>query len=214
MPPKPPDIPTPIPPLDAQAAPSPRADSLPLSHQRFAELFEKHSRTLWCVAVSVLGDREGARDVVQESAIIALRKLSDFDPSTNFVAWMSQVVKYTAMNEVRRRGRRREKAGHEAADNAGLHQSASLPHPGTFDEHVAAALGELEETPRACLLMKAVLGLEYKDISDALGIPEGTAMSHVFRARKLMRTRLVATHGTDDERAASLDPAPRTRGGR
>lgn len=178
----------------------PHADFESLSPARFAELFEAHSRTLWCIAVSVLRDRELARDIVQESAIIALRKIADFNPGTSFAAWMGQVVRYTAMNELRKRARRRENAPPDAADESPSRAAASGAADGAmgFDEHVTAALNELDETARACLLMKVVLGLEYKDISDALGIPEGTAMSHVFRARKAMRTRLAATHGDPD----------------
>lgn len=208
MPPIPSDIPSQLTGPATQAAPGSASAIAPLSPDRFAELFEAHSRTLWCVAVSVLGDREGAKDVVQDSAIIALRKLSDFAPGTSFAAWMSQVVKYTAMNEVRKRVRRREKAGPDAVDHAG---HAAMPEfAAAFDERVASALLELDETPRACLLMKAVLSLEYKDISEALGIPEGTAMSHVFRARKIMRAQLASSHGAEYEQA---EPTTRDKGG-
>ncbi len=170
-----------------------------LTAGRFAELFETHSRTFWCIAVSVLRDRELARDVVQESAIIAMRKLGEFDPGaplTSFSAWMGQIVRYTALNEARRRTRRRESAGEHGGE-----MIAERADPGGglgamgFDDQVTAALEQLEETARACLLMKVVVGLEYKDIAEALGIPEGTAMSHVFRARKAMRSRLAGTHG-------------------
>ncbi len=169
--------------------------------------FENSSRTLWCVAFSVLRDRELARDIVQESAIIGLRKVHEFEPATSFVAWMSQIVRYTAMNEVRRRSRRRENAGVEAAENS-VRAHADTSELG-FDEKLTQALDLLDETARACLLMKVVMGLEYKDISEALGIPEGTAMSHVFRARKALRDKL-GKQG--DGNAAAKDAADRDAG--
>jgi RNA polymerase sigma-70 factor (ECF subfamily) len=59
-----------------------------------------------------------------------------------------------------------------------------------FDDHVLRALGALEETPRACLLLRVINELSYKEIGRALDIPEGTAMSHVFRARRYLMERL------------------------
>ncbi|HLO40812.1 MAG TPA: sigma-70 family RNA polymerase sigma factor [Phycisphaerales bacterium] len=175
------------------ARPHVHAHASRLSDQEFAVHFERASRTLWCVAFAILRDRELSRDVVQESAIVAMRKLGEFDASTSFNAWMSQIVRYTAMNEVRRRSRRRENAGLDAAERPG---SAHGHHVGLgFDQKLTAALETLDETARACLLMKIVMGLEYRDISDAMGIPEGTAMSHVFRARKALRERLGDSFG-------------------
>ena len=48
-------------------------------------------------------------------------------------------------------------------------------------------LNALEETPRICLLLRTLRNMPYKEIALALGIPEGTAMSHVHRARAAMR---------------------------
>ncbi|MCC6425853.1 MAG: RNA polymerase sigma factor [Phycisphaerales bacterium] len=215
MPPSHPDIPNEMTGTAAFAAPPSHASGDVLTPGKFAELFEASSRTLWCIAVSILRERELARDIVQESAIIGMRKISEFEPSTSFTAWMGQIVRYTALNEARRRTRRRENAGPDAADQSPSPASSS-PDPAMgvgvagFDEHVTAALNELEETPRACLLMKIILGLEYKDISEALGIPEGTAMSHVFRARKLLRSRLAATHGPETDTGSARDPETST----
>jgi RNA polymerase sigma factor (sigma-70 family) len=189
------------------ATPPVHAGAPRLSSADFAMHFENSSRTLWCVAFSVLRDRELARDIVQESAIIGLRKVHEFEPATSFVAWMSQIVRYTAMNEVRRRSRRRENAGVEAAENS-VRAHADTSELG-FDEKLTQALDLLDETARACLLMKVVMGLEYKDISEALGIPEGTAMSHVFRARKALRDKL-GKQG--DGNAAAKDAADRDAG--
>jgi RNA polymerase sigma-70 factor (ECF subfamily) len=52
------------------------------------------------------------------------------------------------------------------------------------------ALETLEPTVRACLLLRVVAGMSYQQISGVLEIPEGTAMSHVFRARKALASRL------------------------
>ncbi|MEM6997175.1 MAG: sigma factor-like helix-turn-helix DNA-binding protein, partial [Myxococcota bacterium] len=57
-------------------------------------------------------------------------------------------------------------------------------------DELADALQTLGETPRTCLLLKTVLELEYSEIADVLGIPAGTAMSHVSRARAKLKKHL------------------------
>ena len=77
-----------------------------LSPELFAARFTACSRTLWCVAAAIVGDPGLAEDVLQEAAVIALQKLDHFDADTSFAAWMSQIVRYVALNNFRRRSRR------------------------------------------------------------------------------------------------------------
>jgi len=172
-----------------------------LTGTEFAAKYRECSRVLWCIAAGVVNDRSLADDVVQEAAMIALGKLDQFDPSTNFTAWAGQVVRFTALNTARKCNRERMLAaairetaggGFSAgrAENAG-HPPSALDAE-AFDDDVRAALNELDETARECLLMKTTLDMAYADIARILSIPEGTAMSHVHRARKAMRTRLLA----------------------
>jgi RNA polymerase sigma-70 factor (ECF subfamily) len=60
----------------------------------------------------------------------------------------------------------------------------------SFDDALARALDELSPVARACLLLRTTQGLAYNEISELLGVPEGTAMSHVHRARQSLRAAL------------------------
>ena len=137
--------------------------------------------------------------MVQEAALIALGKLDEFDPSSNFEAWMGQIVRYTALNE-RRRGFKHAAADVEPqAAHAGVRGETRSPvsasgeiraEQTSFDDDVLAALNDLGETARTCLLLRTVLDMSYREIAELLGVPEGTAMSHVHRSRKSMREAL------------------------
>lgn len=154
---------------------------------QFEDRFQAVSRSLWCIAAAVLNDRVHADDVVQDAAIVALGKLDEFDAETSFLAWMGQIVRFVALNEGRKRFRE------HAAQDGLRHEQISAPPSFsdlTFDARIERALSQLEETARACLLLRTVMGLSYKEIAAAVGVPEGTAMSHVFRARKAMRGML------------------------
>ena len=73
----------------------------------FAESFQASFRTLWLIAVGIVGEPALAEDVVQEAAIAALAKLDQFTPGTNFRAWMGRIVHFVAMNQARKEKRRR-----------------------------------------------------------------------------------------------------------
>jgi RNA polymerase sigma-70 factor (ECF subfamily) len=167
-----------------------------LSRAQFVERFEGAWRSLWCIAVAVLGTREGAEDVVQEAALIAWGKVAEFDPSTSFAAWMGQIVRFTALNQ----GRRMLKQ-HHAETSLELGADATVPESdaskGSEAEddrrHVRRALNALDDTVRACVLMRTLAGMTYQEIALALGVPEGTAACYVHRARALLRESIAGT---------------------
>ncbi len=173
-----------------------------LSPDGFASRFTACSRTLWCIAAAIVGGPDGAEDVLQEAALIALRKLDQFDPDTTFSFWMAQIVRYVALNQARSRNRSRVRAvdpGHlddrVAADRDERQIELSArgelgPDCEDFDDDLLAALRQLDGDARACLLLRVVMDMPYREISQTLEIPLGTAMSHVHRARRTLDDRL------------------------
>lgn len=149
----------------------------------------------------MLGDRSGAEDVVQEAAVVALGKLTQFDPSTSFTAWMGQIVRFVALND-RRKQQRRSRLLEVVPSEAPV-APAAAPALG-FDAGVLRALQSLPEVPRTCVLLKTVLELEYSEIADVLGIPAGTAMSHVSRSRAKL-ARMLADPPPPTSASASME---------
>ena len=168
----------------------------------FAAQFQASFRVLWLIAVGIIGDASLAEDVVQEAAMIALGKLDQFRPGTNFTAWTGQIVRNVARNRARRERR------HRATVTDPTTIDEKPPVSGTavegsrdgvaeggaerrqFDGRVLQALADVADVARACLLLRTLEGLEYSEISRLLEIPEGTAMSHVHRTRRYLRDRL------------------------
>jgi RNA polymerase sigma-70 factor (ECF subfamily) len=174
----------------------------------FAAEYQRAYRVLWVVAAGVLGRSAGAEDVVQEAAALALRKLGQFEPGTHFAAWMAQMVRFVALNHLRKQTRTQAApldendphahAPHRARPQDGtaagelhLGRRGELPAgQESFDDELTAGLTSLSETARACLLLRTIEDLDYEEIGRVLGIPEGTAMSHVHRSRMRLRERL------------------------
>ncbi len=175
-----------------------------LGAAEFGEQFRRSFRILWRVAAGVVGEASLAEDVVQDAAMVALGKLGQFTPGTNFTAWMARMVRYVALNRARKEHKHRtggterelldrapdRSSGERRGDATRSGGANAADGDGGFNARVAAALDDVNETARACLLLRTLDGLNYSEISELLGIPEGTAMSHVHRTRRLLRVRL------------------------
>ncbi len=98
----------------------------------FTALLKGCYKRCWLIAAAVTGDRVEADDIVQDAAMIALRKLGNFRTGTNFTAWMSHIVRLTALNHLKKSGRR----GLTATDPATLDQAALL---GLVDRQLEAS---------------------------------------------------------------------------
>lgn len=137
--------------------------------------------------------------------MIALGKLDQFEPDSNFLAWMARIVRFVGLNHGRRRAsqtlvdpdsldRSRESPSPESgrqSHHASLNGRGDLmPDQSDFDDRVLVALRTLEPNARACLLLRIVLNMPYREIARSLDIAEGTAMSHVHRARLALRDML------------------------
>ncbi len=180
----------------------PRAGLRQLTSEEFAARFEESARVLWTLAAGIMGSRSQVEDVLQEAALIGLKRLDQFVPGTSFPAWMGRIVRLVALNQMRLQKRRKthpadpDTLDHRAA-RAATEPRGDLPMDGgSFDGDLASALQELKPTARACLLLKAVMEMEYREIGETLGIPVGTAMSHVHRARRYLRRRLAGISRT------------------
>lgn len=184
----------------------------PLSDGEFAGRLQSSYRVFWLIAMSIVRDSQFADDVVQEAALIGLRKRSSYKAGTNFDAWIGTIVRNVARNRARKERRIRTSfiqpgstarsgraEGTEPSVDAlserqarGDAESRTGSAAGDTDAKVRRWLDDVGEVPRACLVLRTIEGLDYAEISRLLEIPEGTAMSHVHRTRRFLRQKLIS----------------------
>lgn len=152
---------------------------------------------MYLVALAIVADRTEAEDVLQDATITGLNKYraGEFAAGTNFDAWMGQITRYTALNARRSRRTAPAPLGDASERLGGQPPRAGARETGhEYDADDARALREaldtLPETARLCLLLRIVGGLPYSTIAGIAQVPEGTAMSHVHRAQRALRTTL------------------------
>jgi len=135
-------------------------------------------------ARALVGDRYAADDLVQDTLERAINKYHLWRPGSDLRAWLFAIMHNVYVNQLRRRAARPE---------AALDDEDSLPQP-TADvdrleiRDMQAALAALPAEQREVVLLVALEQMSYAEASGALGIPIGTVMSRLFRARERLRT--------------------------
>lgn len=183
----------------------------------FRPIVERYQNRLYAMVVGMVRDEAEARDLVQNAFIKAYQSLDAFRLDSSFYTWIYRIAMNLAIDACRKRRRRKTGSFDEAVaarDEDGemleLHHTegpAEALQRKELRQRIFGAMAELTEEQREVLLLREVEGLSYAEISESMGIPEGTVMSRLFYARKKMQGLL--REGGDDVRATAR-PAPKT----
>jgi len=139
------------------------------------------------------GNDADAADVVQDAFV---RALSYFDGyrGGDARAWLLRIVRNTFYTWARQNrasdATALDPAAHEVAGQAPDPERATLEHAGRM--LLRRAMENLPVEFRETLVLREIEGLPYKEIAHVTGVPMGTVMSRLARARRLLRERLMA----------------------
>jgi RNA polymerase sigma-70 factor, ECF subfamily len=137
-------------------------------------------------------NREEAEDLVQETYTKALKGFSSFQPGTNFRAWIYRILRNTFLTSRAGLKAQQQFDSDEQAANETIHPpDQRTPESILLDklDHqlVHKALDQLPVVYREALLLCDFEEMSYQEISATLGVPVGTVMSRLSRARKALR---------------------------
>lgn len=150
-----------------------------------------HLNDLYRTATRIMGDSTRAEDIVQEAYLQAWKSYARFEPGTNCRAWLFKILFHCA-NHHRRRWFRFPLLK-EAEEFLEGNIPAKSPVPDKLtDGDILAALDNISEDFRSVALLVDVEEFSYKEVSEILGIPIGTVMSRLSRARKALRDQLAS----------------------
>jgi len=158
----------------------------------FRWLVEHHMRAVYALAYRFMRDHDDADDVAQETFVRAHAALERYDERYTFYTWLRTIATRVALNELAKRRRRQTAAG-EAFDVAAETVPATQADPAADAGHAeverrfATALETLPDEQRAVLALRVHDEMSYEEIATALGIPIGTVMSRLSRARAALR---------------------------
>ena len=195
-----------------EAARAPRSMNRPRNRpdRDFCAAFEAqclpHQRELYGVALRMTRVPADAHDLVQETMLRAFAAWSGFEAGSNCRAWLFRILTNSYINLYRKRHR------HHRIARARPDDTLTAAHPedgvharspedtllaGSFGDEVTAALATLGDDYRAVVEMADLQGICYREIAAALGVPIGTVMSRLFRARRQLEGELSAFAAAD-----------------
>ncbi len=155
-----------------------RGDSSALS-----DLYDRHARAIYSLAVRMLADAAEAEDVVQDVFTQAWRQAARYDAArAPVVAWLMIITRARSLDRLRRRRSR----------IVATELDASTPHPRDPDasqeslaitaeqaDRLRGALGSLPESQRAAIELAYYEGLSQSDIAERLQQPLGTVKTRI-----------------------------------
>ena len=167
---------------------------------RFEEEALELSDQVFRVARHLVGSREEAEDLMQETYARAFRSWRSFTPGTNLRAWLLRILTNLNID----RGRRQQRAPQttsidehgdyylydklEAADGKPLDEERVIER--LSQDSIVEALSHVPHDFRDVLVLVDIGDFSYADAAQILEIPIGTVMSRLHRARRTLKTEL------------------------
>jgi RNA polymerase sigma-70 factor (ECF subfamily) len=164
---------------------------------RFEAIVLPHLDAAYTLARYLTGNEDDARDVVQDAYLRALKYFSGFRGAEAGEGrpWLLAIVRNTAFTS--RKRRRQETSAAEFDEQlhseqvAGRHPEADLMDA-ALRESLHQALDRLPLEFREVIVLRELEGMSYKEIGDVTGVPVGTVMSRLSRARHRLQRALWA----------------------
>jgi len=175
-------------------------------HAAFAASCLPHQSELFGVAMRICRDPDTAKDLVQETLLRAMVAWDSFEPGSNVRAWLFRILTNAFINGYRKRRRHQrfatERPGDALTALYGRDRDCTddLEDAITSEQlsdEVSGALAKLGPDYREVVERADLRGEKYKDIADAKGLPIGTVMSRLFRARRQLETELAGYAARD-----------------
>jgi RNA polymerase sigma-70 factor (ECF subfamily) len=182
---------------DAQLVAQCRAGSL----AAFERIYAQHERAVYRHAYYLLGHRDDADDITQETFLRAHRSLSSFRSGSSLKTWLFRICTNLCHDHLRVRLRRPEvafdfdtlsSAGTEAGEHSDPVQTAirtdSL-------QRLMIVLQGMPPAERSVIVLHLIEGLGYDEIAEILGCRRGSAKMRVLRATRRFRERVTSYLG-------------------
>ena len=172
----------------------------------FEQLYKRHSSRLYSVAYRMTGSAADAEDLLQEIFLQVYRRIDSFRGEAALATWLHRLAVNACLDFLRSKQGRRQQATDFIEDLDAVEPAApaSWRPDGVLNRlDLERAVAQLPPSYRRAFLLHDVEGLEHHEVSELLGIAEGTSKSLVHTARLRLRTLL---------RGRPAQPEPAERG--
>jgi RNA polymerase sigma factor (sigma-70 family) len=153
---------------------------------------DERDRLIACIprlrryARALLGDRTGADDLVQDTMERGWKKLSTWQRGSDMRAWLFGIMHNLHVDQARKPSLPTEELDEDTPAMVSHHQVSD----GLELRDLDTALRSLPPEQREILLLVALEEMSYEEVAATLGLPLGTVMSRLSRARQKLRAQM------------------------
>jgi RNA polymerase sigma-70 factor (ECF subfamily) len=168
----------------------------------FEALMRRHNRALFRTARAILRDDAEAEDALQEAYLQAYRAIGGYRAEAKLSTWLARIVANEALMRVRKRVRRAEivplQPGtteteiNEIPDDNMDETPERSAQRSEMRRLLEAQIDSLPDDYRVVFVLRAIEEMSVEETADALGIPQPTVRTRLFRARSLLREGLAS----------------------
>ena len=179
--------------------------------EAFSELVTRYEKTVYNLALRMVGDRSDAADMAQEAFVKAWTNLPSYRDESRFSAWLYRITTNVCLDFLRHKSRRPQVSLSTSDDDE--ERQLDIPDPKSMPEEllmkklgmeaVHRGLERLPPKHRQILVMRELGGLSYSEIAAQLSLEEGTVKSRIFRARKNLCAFLLGDGNIPDSIASN-----------
>ena len=159
-----------------------------LSQAAFNRLVADHGAALYRMAYRMLGDRHEAEDIVQETYRSAWTSRRGYQAGHSQRAWLAAILRRRVVDRWRRHLLPGPTGGDFTPD---VEVNGIDPLANEYTDEMQHGLNRLPLELRESLLLVVVGELTHQEAADLLGVPLGTVLSRVSRARERLREFLL-----------------------
>ncbi|HEU5381509.1 MAG TPA: sigma-70 family RNA polymerase sigma factor [Ktedonobacteraceae bacterium] len=163
----------------------------------FAILVQQHQRRVFNLSLRLVHDYDEASEITQEAFVAAWQGLPSFRGEARFSTWLYRIAYHCGLRQLEKRNR--EEALHEVMQGE---QSASMRGQENdledmVEKHeqqalLRVSLAQLPTRYRLILILRDFQEMTYQEMASKLALPIGTIKTHLFRARHLLKQRVLA----------------------
>lgn len=167
------------------------------NHEAYRDFILLYQRLVFSIANKLISCREDRDDICQEVFIKAYQNLANFKGECKISTWIAKITYNTCINTLRR------KKTSPLNDSIDFY-SESANWPDTQFENQDLCQRVQQEIDRLPVILRTALtlyhqeGLKYDEIARVMNLPEGTIKSHLFRARQLLKKRLLIKYEKEE----------------
>ena len=165
----------------------------------FDELVRRYRDKVYRLSFKILRHEEDAAEALQDAFLSAYRGLKSFKVESTFSTWLYRIATNASLMKYRRR--REHHVSLEQSQSADLDAEplqvadwTSQPLEELLDVETREVMNEgvrrLPEELRTVFVLRDLQGLDYKEIAEVTGVPIGTVMSRLARARQRLMTMM------------------------